>query len=104
MPRPVTMLFAVAALGGTAHAEPETVLTPRTLPSGAPACGNVMMKYGPPSCTVPVAAPAAVITAAAAVVEAVRAGFAFAVEHRGHAREDAAVAIAVVRGPGIATR
>ena len=34
-------LMAVAGLAGTASAD-----TPRTLPTGAPACGNVMSKYG----------------------------------------------------------
>jgi hypothetical protein len=36
-------LLAVAGLAGAAHAD-----EPRTLPTGAPACGNVMGKYGAP--------------------------------------------------------
>ena len=36
-------LLAVAGLAGTAHAA-----EPRVLPTGAPACGNVMGKYGAP--------------------------------------------------------
>jgi hypothetical protein len=38
-------LLAVAGLAGAAHAEPDA---PRALPTGAPACGNVMSKYGAP--------------------------------------------------------
>ena len=38
-------VLAVVHLAGAAHADPAT---PRTLPSGAPACGNVMGKYGAP--------------------------------------------------------
>ncbi|MBA3500479.1 MAG: hypothetical protein M4D80_23375 [Myxococcota bacterium] len=36
-------LLAVAGLAGAAHAAPDA---PRALPTGAPACGNVMSKYG----------------------------------------------------------
>ena len=38
-------LLAVAGLAGAAHADPTA---PRALPTGAPACGNVMSKYGAP--------------------------------------------------------
>jgi hypothetical protein len=38
-------LLAVVHLAGTASADPEV---PRTLLTGAPACGNVMFKYAAP--------------------------------------------------------
>ena len=72
MTRKATPLFAVVALSAgasIASANPETTTTrPRTLPSGAPACGNAQTK-GPrrpctdtasPSQAQPVVAPAAV--------------------------------------------
>lgn len=34
--------MAIAGFAGVANAD-----NPRTLPTGAPACGNVMSKYGP---------------------------------------------------------
>jgi hypothetical protein len=43
MKRKATILFAVTLAGGTAAADP---VQPRTLQSGAPACGNMLGKYG----------------------------------------------------------
>ncbi len=48
----VSPLFAVVALGlggGTASAEQAPAATPRRMPSGAPACGNVQSRK-PPKC------------------------------------------------------
>ena len=61
MAKRVTSLFAVVALGGglggigTASAEPARPLAPRTLPSGAPACGNAQTKSPQPCPTTGVA-------------------------------------------------
>ncbi len=67
--RKATPLFAVVALGAGASfasANPETTNRPRTLPSGAPACGNAQSKGPRKPCTdtatqaQPIVAPAAV--------------------------------------------
>ena len=58
MAKRVTSLFAVMALGGgvgTASAEQARPLAPRTLPSGAPACGNAQTKSPQPCPTTGVA-------------------------------------------------
>lgn len=61
MAKRVTSLFAVVALGGglggigTASAEQARPLAPRTLPSGAPACGNAQTKSPQPCPTTGVA-------------------------------------------------
>ena len=55
MTRKATLLFAVTLAGGTAAADP---VQPRTLATGAPACGNMPAKYGlPVACTTPTPAP-----------------------------------------------
>ena len=43
MQRKATILFAVTLASGTAAADP---VQPRTLATGAPACGNMLGKYG----------------------------------------------------------
>jgi len=52
MKRKATMVFAVAIAGRTAMADPAPSVRPRTLATGQPACGNVMLKgVEPPACT-----------------------------------------------------
>lgn len=61
MAKRVTPLFAVMALGlgvSAASAKPERT-TPRTLPSGAPACGNAQTKSPRPCTTAVATVPAA---------------------------------------------
>ena len=57
MRRKATFLFAVTLASGTAAADPTP---PRTLASGAPACGNMLGKYGTAvPCATPKPQPAA---------------------------------------------
>jgi hypothetical protein len=55
MKRKATFLFAVTLATGTAAADP---IQPRKLDSGAPACGNMLGKYGTAMpCTTPTPTP-----------------------------------------------
>jgi hypothetical protein len=64
--RATSMLFAVAASGVSVAAADPTPIQPRTLRTGAPACGNVVGKsgYGPPMIEAPVCKAARVILTA----------------------------------------
>ena len=46
--RTARLLFAAATFTGAAAAAPAAADTPKVLRTGAPACGNVMTKYGAP--------------------------------------------------------